>query len=411
MPRADLVVYNIGELATFPAKPLSRVSEETAGIRRGAGIAVRGGRVVEVGSSEAIRGRYDAAEYVNAEGRFASPGLVDPHTHLVFAGSREDEFEMKLMGYSYSEILERGGGIYRTVEATRRASLGELAARARRVLKLMMDGGTTAVEVKSGYGLYPEDELKQLEAAALASSGLPVRIVATVLAHVVPREHMEDRGRYVELFKEIVREAAARGLATYVDVFCDRGAFTVEETREIVKAGLDAGLRARIHADQLSYIGCSKLAAELPLDSLDHLEKMPAENAEVLARAGSVAVLTPTSILAMREEAKPPVEALRRAGVPIAVASDYNPNNMTPLQQTAMDLSTHLLGLTPLEALAAATVNAAWSLRIEGGQVVEGAPADLVVWDFDNHKWVGYSWGYNKAVAVVVQGQLWRNEL
>ena len=411
MPKADIIIYNIGELVSFPRKPLPRVKPEEAGLRRGAALAVRDGRVVEIGSSEGLRAKYDAPVYINAGGRLVTPGLVDPHTHLVFAGSREDEFELKLMGVSYLEILRRGGGIYRTVNATRKATLGELASRARRTLELMLDHGTTVVEAKSGYGLLPEPELRILEASLLAARGLPIRIVTTILAHVVPREYESDREGYLRVFKKAIAEASKRRIASYVDVFCDKGAFSVEESRSILKAGLEAGLRARMHADQLEYIGCSKLAGEIPIDSLDHLEKMPPENAVILAKSGSVATLTPTSILAMREESRPPVEALRRHGVPIALASDYNPNNMTPLQLTALDMSTHILGLTPLEALAGATVNAAWSLRVEGGQIVPGAPADIVIWDHENYKWLGYTWGYDRVLAVISQGTIWKNNL
>ncbi len=416
--RADILVYNIGQLVTFRWGPLPgpRARDpRAAGIIEDAAVAIRGGRVVEVGRSAELRGRYQASVHVDAGGRLATPGLVDSHTHLVFAGSREDEFEMKLQGYSYSEILARGGGIYRTVEATRRASVEELAERARKTLLLMARHGTTVVEAKTGYGLLPEYEYKMLEAMArLDAPGLP-RIIPTLLAHVVPREYTGRRGEYVRLFTEEIIPSAARmnPRPVYVDVFCDEGAFTVDETRTILEAGLRHGYRLRLHAEELAYIGCSSLARDYPVDSLDHLEYLPEENARLLAEKGTVATLLPSSMLAVFSEKKPPVDALREAGAIIAVATGYNPNNMTPVLATVMDVSTYLLGLTPLEALAAATVNAARGLRLEHehGRVAPGAYGDIVVWDVPNYKWIGYEWGHDKALFVASRGIIVRDDL
>ncbi|MFN4046192.1 MAG: amidohydrolase family protein, partial [Acidilobaceae archaeon] len=254
-----------------------------------------------------------------------------------------------------------------------------------------------------------EGELKSLKVAKALGEASKITVIPTLLAHVPPREYREYSLEYAKHFAEVIVPAVSReGLAVYVDVFCDRGAFNVEESRIILEAGLKHGLRARMHADQLAYIGCSKLAAELPIDSLDHLEKMPEENARILADRGVTAVLTPTSIMAMMELKKTPVEALRKAGVIIAIASDYNPNNMTPLQQTAMDIAPYILNLTPLEALAAATINAAKSLNIHHklGSIKEGYRADIVLWELENYRWIGYTWGYNKALAVVKDGTI-----
>jgi len=414
LPSADLVVYNIGVLVTFSQGPLPGGAARDpgrAGIIRGAGIAVRNGRIIAVGSSESVRSGFTAERLVDAGGRLVTPGLVESHTHLVFAGSREDELEKKLLGYTYREILEAGGGIYRTVRETRARSAGELAALALPRLEALARHGVTVVEVKTGYGLLPEEEMKLLEAIHLlgemAGPRLPLTIVPTLLAHVVPEEYAGRRDEYVRLFAEqLVPEAAGSPWRpVYVDVFCDKGAFTPEETMRILEAGLRHGLRARIHADELAYIGCSRLPGRLPIDSADHLEYLPPENASILARAGTVATLLPTSMLAVFADRKPPVEALRRAGAVLGVAGDYNPNNMNPSLQSAIDLAVYLLGLTPLEALAAATVNAAHSLRLEGhGRIVPGAHADLVIWDVDNYNKVGYEWGYNRALHVYAKG-------
>ena len=411
MPRADLVVYNIGELVTFRGGPLrgrEARDPQRAGILRNAGVAVRSGRIIDYGASSEIRARYEAAYAYNARGLLVTPGLVDPHTHLVFAGSREDELELKLLGYSYEEILARGGGIHRTVRATREASVEELERLARERLLEMARNGTTVVEVKTGYGLLPEYEYKMLEALrGLRAPGLP-RIIPTLLAHVIPQEYKEDREGYVELFiKEIVPGAKrVEPRPVYIDVFCDKGAFTVEETRRILQAGLNHGYRLRLHAEELAYIGCSDLAGEMPIDSVDHLEYLPPGNAELLASRGTVATLLPSSMLSVFSDKKPPVEALREAGAIVALATDYNPNNMNPSMQSVIDLAVYLLGMTPLEALAAATVNAARSLRLDGshGLIARGASADLVVWEVPSYRWVGYKWGVDRVREVFVGG-------
>ncbi len=406
MPRADLVVYNIGELVTFRGGPTPRPSPETAGILRNAAVAFRGGRIIEVGPTGWIRARYSAPEWVDAGSRLATPGLVDMHTHALFAGSREDEFEAKLMGASYSEILARGGGIYRTIEATRRSSRRELLRLLLERLYRMLEGGTTVVEVKTGYALEPRLEVEHLSIIREAGGLTPQLVVPTLLAHVPPREG--DRGAYIESFKAAIREAARRRLAVYFDVFCDRGAFTPEESKALLLEAHRAGLRLRMHADQLEYMGCSLVAAEAGVDSVDHLEVMPPENATALAKARVVAGLLPTSILAMMQAERPPVDSLRRAGVPIAVGSDYNPNNMTPLAQTAMQVAPYILKLTPMEALAAVTVNAAASLGLEGvsGRVAPGFRGDLVVWDAEDYRWLTYEWGWNKALYVIAAGRV-----
>ncbi len=407
MPRADIVVYNIGELVTFMDGPLARVPEERAGIVREAGVAIRSGRIIDVGPSGRIRSSYDAETSINAGGRLATPGLVDPHTHPVFDGSREDELTLKVQGVPYSEILRRGGGIYRTVRRTVSASTSRLLELLLERLELMLRAGTTTVEVKTGYGLDLDEELRHLEVVRAAFGKARQLVVPTLLAHVPP-QGADARAYAREFASTLVPEAASRGLATYVDVFCDRGAFGVEESRLILEAGLRSGLRARIHADQLAYIGCSEMAAGLGVDSMDHLERMPPENAKLLASRGIVAVLTPTSILSMIDSPRPPVEALREAGVFIALASDYNPNNMTPLVQTALQLAPYVLGLTQLEALAASTVNAARSLGLDNvvGRIAPGMRADIVVWDAENHKWLGYYWGFDLSLKVVAGGEI-----
>ena len=406
--RADILVTNIGELVTFREGPLARVDEKTAGIVRDAAVAIREGMIIDAGPRGEVEPRYSAYEVVDAEGMMVTPAFHDAHTHLVYAGSREDELELKLMGYTYAQILERGGGIHRTIRMTQEAPLENLVSQALPIARLMQNTGTATVETKSGYAVNAEGEVKMLEAAREVERITGLRTVRTLLAHVVPRDYPGDRGDYIRHFidEAIPQVASRKRLATYFDVFCDRGAFTLEETRRLVEAALRHGFRIRLHADQLEYMGCSRLAAEYPIDSLDHLDRMPPENARLLAERGTAAVLLPTSMVSMRDfDARPPVEAMRKEGVIVALGSDFNPNNQTPRMELALDLSTYLYGLTPLEALAAATVNAAYSLRIHGetGRIAPGYRAELLVWGVENHRWVGYGWGASK-VALVING-------
>ena len=403
----DLVIHSIRELVTFAETKPGKATEESAGILYDAAVAVDKGVIIDYGPNDEILRKYKAKREIEASGKLVTPGLIDTHTHMVFAGSREDEFEYKIMGLPYEEILSRGGGIYRTVEATRKASIEELVTRALDVLGEMIQYGATVVEVKGGYGLDSEGELKLMEAAKRASALTPVHLVLTMQAHVVPREYKGRRREYINYYiNSILAEAAKRKLARYSDVFCDKGAFTPEETRYILEESLRLGLRLRIHADQLSYIGCSDLAWDLPIDAMDHLDYLPGENIRLLAEKGVAAGLTPTSEMAMFSPRTPPVRELIENNVPIALGTDYNPNNMTPNIQHAMDLATYKYRITPLEALAAATVNAAHSLRLEDrGRIARGYRADIVVWRVPNHRWIGYLWGVNKAETVVIGGE------
>jgi len=406
----DLIIKNIGELVTFHNGPLRKVTKENAGIISRAAIAMDKGKVIEYGNNNEILTKYSSKEILDAEGRMVTPGLVDAHTHLIYAGSREDELELKLLGYTYSQILERGGGIHRTIRMTQNASIDELVKKAEKIIDTMISGGTTTVEVKSGYAIDVNGEEKMLKAAFELEKKRKIRIVKTLLAHVVPKDFPGDRKKYVEYFTEtIIPYIRKTNLATYFDVFCDKGAFSVEETRIMLSRAVKEGFKLRIHADQLAYIGCSKLGEEFNIDSMDHLDRMPPENAEILARNGIAAVLLPTSMIAMRDlEVKPPIEEFRKKGVIMALGSDYNPNNQTPLVQTAMDLSTYLYGLTPLEALAAGTINSAYSLGIHEyvGSISKGKKADIVIWDVDNHNWIGYGWGFNKVKSTIFNGKI-----
>ena len=349
-----------------------------------AAIGIQDGRIVQVGRRIDLAG-YRAASVETLGGAWVTPGLIDCHTHLVFGGDRAGEFEQRLGGASYEEIARAGGGILSTVKATRLASLEALVEQARPRLRALMAGGVTTVEIKSGYGLDVATEMKMLEAARALGESEPVRVVPTLLAlHALPPEHREDREAFVHLATdEMIPEAAERGLAMAVDAFCDGIGFTPDEVRALFEAADAHGLRVKLHAEQLSNLDGAALAAAFGALSADHLEHADEAGVAAMAAAGMVAVLLPGAFYALGETKKPPVDLLRRHGVPMAVATDCNPGTAPVLSPTLMlSMACTLFGLTPEEALAGMTVNAARALGLERevGTIAAGKAADLCVW-------------------------------
>ena len=347
-------------------------------------IGIQDGRIVRVGRRIDLAG-YRARTVEPLGGAWVTPGLIDCHTHLVFGGNRSAEFEQRLNGASYEEIARAGGGILSSVKATRLASLEELLDQARPRLRALMSGGTTTVEIKSGYGLDVQSEMKMLEAAKALGESEAVRVVPTLLAlHALPPEHKESREEFVHLaIDEMIPAAAERGLATAVDAYCEGIGFTADEVRALFQAADEHGLRVKLHAEQLSNLSGAALAAEFGALSADHLEHADEAGIGAMARAGMVAVLLPGAFYALRETKKPPVDLLRRYGVPMAVATDCNPGTSPILSPTLMlSMACTLFGLTPEEALAGMTVHAAKALGLqkEVGTVSTGKAADLCIW-------------------------------
>jgi imidazolonepropionase len=349
-----------------------------------AAIGIQDGRVVRIGRRIELAG-YRAARIDNLGGAWITPGLVDCHTHLVFGGNRAGEFEQRLNGASYEAIASSGGGIWSSVKATRLASLEKLVDEARPRLHALMNSGVTTVEIKSGYGLDLPSELKMLEAAKRLGETERVRAVPTLLAlHALPPEHRDSRDEFVRLaVEEMIPAAAEAGLATAVDAFCEGIGFTPDEVRAVFEAAEEHGLRVKLHAEQLSNLDGASLAAEFGALSADHLEHADEAGVEAMAKAGMVAVLLPGAYYALRETKKPPVDLLRRHRVPMAVATDCNPGTAPVLSATLMlSMACTLFGLTPEEALAGMTRNAAKALGLEKeiGTVTPGKAADLCVW-------------------------------
>jgi len=384
----DLLVRNIGLLATM-AGPAPRRGRRMAdaGYVPGAAVAAAGGRIVyagaEAGLDQAIRPGPGAVT-IDAGGGAVIPGLVDAHTHLAFAGDRDEEIRRRLAGASYREIAAEGGGIVRTVAATRAASREDLAAAIGSRLDEMLLQGTTTAEIKSGYGLETEAEVRSLQAIRAAAESHPVGVVPTFLgAHEVPPEHRGDRGRYLDLLiEEMIPEVARLRLAVFCDVFCEEGVFTVAESRRILAAARERGMKLRLHADELAWTGGAELAAEMGARSADHLLFVSDPGARAMAEAGCAATLLPTAAFYLRLGRFAPARSLIEAGVPVALGSDANPGGgLSPSLPFAMALACFGMGLSLEEALAAATVNAAYSLDVhhDVGSVEEGKRADLVI--------------------------------
>ncbi len=347
-------------------------------------VGIQDGRIVRVGRRTELAG-YQAKKVEPLHGAWLTPGLVDCHTHLVFGGNRAGEFEQRLEGATYEAIAQAGGGIASTVKATRAASLGELVEVSRPRLRALMQGGVTTVEIKSGYGLDIQTELKMLRAAKALGESEAVRVETTLLAlHALPPEFADRREAFVALATDSILPAAAdQGLATAVDAFCEGIGFTREEVRALFEAARDHGLKIKLHAEQLSNLHGAALAADYEALSADHLEHVDEEGVGAMARAGMVAVLLPGAYYALKETRTPPVALLRRHGVPMAVATDCNPGTSPVLSPSLMmSMACTLFGLTPEEALAGMTREGARALGLqeEIGTISAGKAADLCIW-------------------------------
>jgi imidazolonepropionase len=381
-----LVDCNIATFEERPGNPL--------GLIENGAIAIAEGKILRVGKRTELAG-FRAKDVVALGGAWVTPGLVDCHTHLVFGGTRADEHAMRRAGASYEEIAKAGGGIVSTVERTAAASDEELLEQSRRRLHALLRGGCTTVEIKSGYGLDPESELRLLRIVGELGQGEAVRIVPTLLAlHALPPDQKDRRAHYVsEIVDKLIPAAAKRGLATSVDAFCETIAFTPEEVERLFKAATHHGLRVRLHAEQLSNQHGASLAAQYRALSADHLEYLDDAGARAMASAGTVAVLLPGAYYALQEKKKPPVDLLRKHEVPIAIATDCNPGTSPLLSPTlAMNMACTLFGLTPDEALAGMTINAARALGLAHsiGSIAAGKQADLCVWRIESLAELGY---------------------
>ncbi len=418
----DLLIHSASQVCTVPASdggPQRGSALGTLGIVENGAIAVHHGKIVDVGPTSRLRVEYEAQKQIDATNCAVVPGLVDPHTHLVWAGDRAAEFDMRLAGASYMEIMAAGGGINSTVKQVRAASVEQLVAETRQRLDRMLRLGTTTIEVKTGYGLDTSAELKQLDAIYRVADEHPISIAATFLgAHAVPPEYAGRTDAYVELvIKEMIPAVAnfarERGKPLpFIDVFCEEGVFDVVQSRRILEAGLGHRMQAKIHADEFAGLGGTRLAVELGAVSADHLVKTPAEDIRALGAGNTIAVGLPATPFGLGNHEFMPARAILDAGGALALATDCNPGTAwCESMQFVIALACRYMGLTPTQALAASTINAAFAIGLGDriGSLEVGKQADLLILDAPDYRHLAYRFGGNVVRTIVKAGRVFEN--
>ncbi len=416
--RADTLVENANEVVTLAAEegsgPRVGAAMRNLGIVEKGSVAAFGDRIVAVGKAAEVRSKVDLvpeARIIDAAGKVVLPGFVDAHTHLVFAGSREREFVQRAQGRSYMDILASGGGILSTVRATRAASAGELVQLGLERLDIMLCHGTTTVEAKSGYGLSLDDEVKCLRVLRELSERHPVDVIPTFLgAHAVPPEYRGDPDGYVlHIIEDMIPRVAAEGLASFCDVFCEEGVFSVSQSRRILEAGKAFGLTPRLHADEMAPMAGAELAAEVGAISADHLLFASEEGMRRMAEAGVIATLLPGTSFALMLGRYADARAFMQAGCAVALATDFNPGTCPALSmQFVMNLAALGMRLHPAEVISACSLNAACALGLgdEVGSLEVGKLADIVVANVDTYLKLPYQLGANIVDQVIKRGHL-----
>jgi imidazolonepropionase len=412
---ADLLFVGASHVATCAGPARARRGAEMAAldIRTKTAVAVSGDRIAAVGPEAELRDRFAEAHEIDCHGRVLTPGLVDSHTHAIFGRARFEEQEQRAAGLDYMEIARRGGGIHSSVRDLRGRTADELLSLAVPRLERLASYGVTTVEVKSGYGLTTEDELKTLGVIARLREMLPMRIVPTFLgAHEIPLEHRtsaQTREAYISLLvEELIPRVAKEKLARFADVFCEKGVYTIEESRRILLAARAHGLLLKLHADELTPFGGAELAAELNATSADHLGAVSENGVRALADSGTVATLLPGTMLFLGKTSRAPARQLVQSGVPVALATDFNPGTSpTPNLPLILTLGVSQLGLSVAEAMMAATVNGAAALALADhvGQIAPGFSADLALFDIGDIRELPYWYGDRRCLGTWVRGK------
>jgi imidazolonepropionase len=415
----DLLIYNIGQLCTVPAHdggPQRGHELGDLGLLENAAVAVDNGSIVALGPEDDVCDAFTASTLLDAEGKLVTPGLVDPHTHLIWAGDRAGEFEQRLAGTTYQEIMAAGGGINRTVLATRAADLTTLVEEAKQRLNSMLAHGATTVECKTGYGLNTQTEIAMLNAIALLDMEHPVELVPTFLgAHAVPPEYKRKPEAYVQLIIQEMLPAVAEWRAEhwpdmlFCDVFCDVGAFDLNQTQRILEAALQYDMALKLHADEFETLGGGFLAAEMGAVSADHLVVTPDTDIQALAQSDTIAVALPATPFGLGHTDYTPAQNFLDAGAALAIATDCNPGTAwNESMQFIMALATRYMQLTPAQALAAATINAAFAVGrgSKVGSLEIGKQADLVMWSVPDYTHLSYRFGSNMVQNVIKCGKV-----
>lgn len=415
MIKADLLITNCSQLLTCHGPiPKTGSALQDVGLIENGCIASYQGKIIHVGSEAEFNDGFQLTAdgfHLDGTGQTALPGFVDSHTHLPFAGSREKEFVLRLKGYSYQELTEKGLGIQTSVKSTRQASLQTLFSLGLSRLDSMMKHGTTTVEAKSGYGLNLEDELKQLEALKMLNRRHPCDIVSTFMgAHEIPPEYQTRKDAYIKLLThEILPEVKKRNLAEFFDVFCEEGVFSIEESRTLIRAAKQAGFKIKMHADEFVPLGGARLAAEEGAVSADHLIAVTEDGIAALAESGTAATLLPGVSFFLMQERKAPARRLIEAGAVVALATDFNPgSSMTESMLFVTQLAVYTLKMSIEEAINAATANAAYALdrHRTAGSLEKGKDMDLILCDCPNYPYLIYHFGINPITTVIKHGKI-----
>ncbi|MFX1500612.1 MAG: imidazolonepropionase [Promethearchaeota archaeon] len=396
----------------YGAPRIGEDMSELAIINDGA-VAVKDDRIVFVGSTDELMSKYEFGKIpikIDASDKLVTPGFIDPHTHIIFDGTRENELSMKLDGKTYIEILEAGGGILKTVRETRKASIEKLILNGKKILDRMMSYGTTTIETKSGYGLTTESEIKQLEAIQILNEDHPIDIVPTFLgAHAIPPEYKDKTDKYIELIiSEMIPRIAKEGLAEFCDVFCEKGIFSIKQTRKILKTAIRYGLKPQIHIDEIVDTNGALLASEVRAIQTGHLLKSNDEGLKAMAEIGVIATLLPATPFCLMLDEYAPARKMIELGIPIAIATDLNPNCWTESMQMVIALACYHMKLSPAEALTASTINSACAIQRQDeiGSLEIGKKADLIVFDVPKHEFLPYHFGVNLATKVIKNGKI-----
>jgi imidazolonepropionase len=417
MQEIDLLIHSAGQLCTIPGPggPQRGNAIGDLGIVPNGAIAVDRGEIVACGSTQEIQALYQANKTIDAQGRCITPGFVDPHTHIPWYGDRANEFEQRLAGVSYMEIMAAGGGIMSTVRQTRAATLRELVDANLPKLERMLVHGTTSAEAKTGYGLALEAEMKQLEAIYSLDQSQPIELSFTFLpAHAVPSEFNGRTDEYVDLVLNEMLPAAARwmddkGAKLFCDVFCEEGVFDLEQTRRILEAARDLGFDLKLHADEFVGLGGTALAVSLDAVSVDHLVTTPESDIKSLGQGNTVAVSLPATPFGLGHKDYTPAKAILAAGGVLALATDCNPGTTwCESMQMVIALACRYMGLTQAQALVASTLNAAYAIGRgeEIGSLAPGKQADILILDTSDYRQLGYRYGTNLVKTVIKKGEV-----
>ncbi len=410
----DLLVVNCGQLLTLrgPRRPRAEHELSDLGLIRNGALLIRDRTVQVVGpQSHVIRNPMARrAASLDARGKVVLPGFVDSHTHALFAAPRLDEYTARLRGASYEEIAKLGGGIQASAKKIRSTSEAVLVEHLTQVIRLFIQHGTTTAEIKSGYGLEIAQERKMLRVIKTVAARSSIDLVPTLLIHDVPARFRSRRQQFIKLVTEQLIPTAARlGLATFCDAFCDRGYFSVAEARDILNAASRAGLKLKLHAEQLVHSGGARMAAALQAVSVDHLDHIKKPDMSGLRRAGTIATLLPGSVLHLGMTAYPPARRLIEAGIPVALATNFNPGSSPTLNmQMILSLACSQMRMSPAEAISAATINGAHAVGLGDrlGSLEVGKQADLVIMDVSDYREIPYYFGMNHCETVVKKGRV-----